>query len=91
MCKMRRSKTGSYVRDGMSVEVIANSLDDYQELMDRGLSALDFGPVHGMVFKLFTVSGAMLPDSSSWTLGEYLKRVKKGEAKLGIGCIEVSC
>ena len=86
VCKMRRSKAGSYVRDGMSVEVMVKSSDNYEGLIAQGL---DLDTVQGSSLKLFSMSGAMIPDVSSWTLGDYLQRVKKGEVKLGIGLVEV--
>ncbi len=43
-----------------------------------------------MALGLFTMSGAMIPDAGEWILREYLKRIRKGKAKMGIGYVEVN-
>lgn len=90
MSKMRCTKTGSYVRDGMAVEVVAKTSDSYSELIDHGCSALNLDRLsRGMVLNLFNMSGAMVPEKEEWNVGEYLKRMKKSEVKIGIGYVEV--
>lgn len=90
MCKMKTGRSGSYVRDGMSIEIVADSMDSYKELIDRGCAVFHLpNSKDGMIVNIFTMSGSMIIDSGDWTPGEYLKRTKKSEAKLGIGYVEV--
>ena len=88
---MKKGKTGTYARDGMAVEVMATSCDSYEELIHYGQSSFKFDPPTKKALKLalFTMSGTMIPKSGDWTLGEYVKRIKKSEAKIGIGYVEV--
>lgn len=91
MSKMRRTKTGSYVRDGMAVEVVAASTYTYSDMLEQGCAALNLDrSCLGMVLHLFNMSGAMIPQSEEWTIGGYLRRMKKKEVKFGIGYVEVT-
>ena len=74
VCKMRRSKAGSYVRDGMSVEVMVKSSDNYEGLIAQGVSVLDLDTVQGSSLKLFSMSGAMIPDVSRGLFTESKER-----------------
>lgn len=91
MCKMKKSKTGTYVRDGMSVEVVAKTTDSHTEMLAHGVTALnlDIQPPPESCVGLFTMSGSLIPSAKEWTLGEYLRRIKKNEAKMGIAYLEV--
>ena len=89
MCKMKIGRSGSFVRDGMSIEVTASTSDDRHQLISRGRSAFNLSlSKHGDILGLFTMSGAMIIDEE-WSLGDYMKRNKKGDAKLGIGYVKV--
>lgn len=90
MCSMKKGKTGSYVRDGMFVEVLGETDDSHEKVICRGVEIFDIIHKEGMVLSLFTMAGAMIPQSDQWTLGGHLKRIKKGEAKFGIGYVDVS-
>ena len=37
MCKMKRGRLGSYIRDGVSIEVIAEESDSPDKLIERGI------------------------------------------------------
>ena len=89
MFKMKRGKKGSYVRDGMAVEVVAQSSDTYDQMVQHGRTAINLKDKSGMKLCIFTMAGAMIPSGCEWTLGEYLKRIKKSDAKIGIGYVEV--
>ena len=90
MCKMRIGRAGSYIRDGLSVEIVADTMDSYKELLDRACDVFHLSASKDeMVPHIFTTSGSMIIDSGNWTLGDYLKCTKKSEAKLGIGYAKV--
>lgn len=90
MSRMKVNKKGSYIRDGMAVEVLILSTAAPMEVVAMGISALgDIPTPVGMVPALFTPSGAIINSNPGWTLGWYLKKIKKGEAKLGINYIRI--
>lgn len=77
MCKMKKVKTGSFSRDGMFVEVLGRTDDSQDKVIMRSLELFDLSPIVGKMICLFTMSGAMIPRSEDWTLGEHLQRTKK--------------
>lgn len=83
---MKRGRAGKYVRDGMSVEVIGNVFDTHGDV----LLAFKLKEKADMALALFTLSGAMIPESDEWTLHSYLEKIHKSEARLGIGYVEVN-
>jgi hypothetical protein len=86
---MKRLRTGTFVRDGMGVEVVGETTDSYDRVLSRGIEIFDIDPKKGTPC-LFTVSGAMICYSEEWTLNNYIKRIKKKEVKFGIGYVDVS-
>lgn len=72
----------------MSVEIIANVYDD---ILGKAQFAFHLKERKGEVLALFTLSGACIQASESWTLHAYLQKTHKNEAKLGVGYIQVSC
>ena len=96
MCKMRTGRGGAYSRDGVAVEVFADRSDTYDKLLEKGCKALQIGERRSTL-SLFTVGGAVIlcdqrNNESSWSLGDYLRMVRKSpsELKLGIGPKPVS-
>ena len=96
MCKMKKGRSGTYSRDGVSIEVVADRYDTYDKLLERGCKDLQIDKRRSTL-SLFTLAGAVIlceerNDESHWSLGEYLKMVRKGpsELKLGIGQKPVS-
>ena len=95
MCKMRKGRGGAYSRDGVSIEVVAARSDTYDKLLERGCKALQISG--RSTLSLFTLAGAVIicddrDNESNWSLGEYLRRVRRSpsELKLGIGPKPVS-
>ena len=87
---MKKGRRGAYGRDGASIEVMADSSDNYNQLLERSSSAFQLSCQHGgQVLSLFNLSGAIISDSPDWNLGKYLRRIHKTEVRLGIGYIEV--
>ena len=94
MCKMRRKgRGGAYSRDGVSIEVVADRSDTYDKLLERALQISE----RRSTLSLFTLAGAVIicddrDNESNWSLGEYLRRVRRSpsELKLGIGPKPVS-
>ena len=96
MCKMRKGRGGAYSTDGVSIEVVADHSDTYDKLWERGCKALQISERRSTL-SLFTLAGAVIicddrDNESNWSLGEYLRRVRKSpsELKLGIGPKPVS-
>ena len=87
---MKKGRAGTYVRDGMSVEVIANVYDSSDDILFKARSAFHLKKRKGEVLALFTLSGACIQASEDWTLHAYLQKTHKSEAKLGVGYIPVS-
>lgn len=87
---MKRGRAGKYVRDGMSVEVIRNVFDTHGDVLLAAKRAFKLKEKADMALALFTLSGAMIPESDEWTLHSYLEKIHKSEARLGIGYVEVN-
>ena len=75
---------GSYCRDGMSVEVFCSRSDSYVTIIDKACIALDIERKE-QKFSLFTVNGARIIEDDEWTLGDYLQRLHKSDARIGLG------
>lgn len=89
MCKMKIGRLGAYVRDGMSVEILARDSMLRDEMLECGSKAFNLEEtVRGQVLALFTMTGAAILDEQ-WRLGDHAKRMRKSEVKLGIGYIDV--
>lgn len=87
---MKKGRGGTYVRDGMSIEIIGNVYDRHCDVLSKGQSAFRLKKrVNGQILALFTLSGSLILDSGVWTLRSYLERTHKSEARLGVGYIEV--
>ena len=86
---MKKGRLGAYVRDGMSVEIVEDESCSRDKLIERGRDALKLETHEELELALFTTSGAMIMDEK-WKLGDHIKRVKKSEAKVGIGYIDVT-
>ncbi len=87
---MKKGRAGTYVRDGVSIELIGNVYDDHNTVLSQAQSAFHLKKkVDGQVLALFTLSGALILNSEEWTLHSYLQKTHKSDARLGIGYIEV--
>lgn len=90
MCKMKQGRSGGYVRDGVSVELIANASNTYDDILEQARKTFHLKLTSNIkVLRLFTLSGAVIPSSEEWSLGSYLKKSHRSEARIGIGYIEV--
>ena len=90
MCKMKQGRSGGYVRDGVSVEMMASSSNTHSDILEQARKTFGFSSEMDMkVLKLFTLSGAVIPASDDWSLGSYLKKSHRSEARIGIGYIDV--
>lgn len=59
MCKMKIGRLGAYVRDGMSIEILAEESCSRDELLERGCEAFQLEQtVRGQVLALFTMTGS---------------------------------
>lgn len=88
VCKMKQGRSGGYVRDGMSVEVMASSGDAYDDVLELASKTFHLKPSTNKILRLFTLSGAVIPPCEEWSLGSYLKRSHRNEVRIGIGYIE---
>lgn len=86
---MKKGRAGTYVRDGMSIEVIANVFDSHDDLLKKAQSAFNLRVHKRETLALFTVSGALIQGTNEWTLHAYLQQTHKSDARLGIGYVEV--
>ena len=90
MCRMKIGGLGAYVRDGMSVEILVEESCSRDQLLERGREVFKLEEsFHGQILSLFTMTGAAIVDEK-WRLSDYIKRLKKSEAKLGIGYVDVN-
>lgn len=90
VCKMKQGRNGGYVRDGVSVELMASSLDTHGDILEKARETFNLKLSEDLkILKLFTLSGAVIPCSEDWSLGSYLKRCHKSEGRIGVGYVEV--
>jgi hypothetical protein len=88
---MRKSKSGSFVRDGVAVELVLDRGDEYEDVLDKASEVIDLPKVPaGHHLTLLTTGGAIIPKKVDWTVGSYLRQMHKAPAqlRLGIGVIK---
>lgn len=93
MHKVKKNKHGSYSRDGVDVEVVANRSDTYEELLEKAQATLDVPKEkEGYCLSLFTCGGAVMVNREGWTLGGYLQQTHRSslQTRFGIGYVKVS-
>ena len=84
MCKMKCRRGGNYCREGMSVELFCSRSDGYGAVIDKACFALSLVKKE-QKFSLFTTTGALIVDDGNWTLGDYLQKLHKSDARFEIG------
>ena len=62
VCKIKKGRGGTYVRDGMSIEIIGGVLDTHSDVLTQAQSVFQDG---GKVLALFTLSGDVLTQAQS--------------------------
>ena len=89
VCKMRKSRHGIFSRYGSAVEVVADRSDTYSQLAKKACEVLD---VSGNSFSLYSLGGAVIVNERGWTLGGYMRKIRRSpsELKIGIGERSVS-
>ena len=93
MHAVKKNKQGSYSRDGVDIEVVADRDDTYDDLVEKACTALEMQKEReGCRISLFTSGGAVVIKSDGWTLGGYLKQTHRSstQTRFGIGYVRVS-
>ena len=87
---MKVGRGGGYKRDGKSMELFAPPDCSHSDLLELARDNFRLSSINDLQQKLvlFTLSGAVIVADEKWTLGSYLKKIKKSEAKLGIGYVD---
>ena len=86
---MKEGKSGLFVRDGMLVEVVMKISDGYKQMIRSAAIVLRLDDMVDSSLSLFTMAGALIPETANWSIGEYVKRVRQSHIKLGVGAIQV--
>ena len=87
---MIKTKKGLFAKDGTPVEFTVDRYSTYNDLMSKCSDVLAMPPIAtGMNRSLFTSGGALIKENPDWILDIYLKQVKKGSIKIGIGDMKV--
>lgn len=88
---MTRRPNGSFTKDGTPVEFSVDRYSSYSDLMSRASVALELPPTGKNIKRsLFTSGGAIIQENCDWSLDVYMKQVRKGSIKIGVGDIKVS-
>ena len=90
---MKKNKHGTYSRDGIDIEVVANRDDTYEDVLEKARAGLDMAKQkEGFQLSLFTCGGAVMVNREGWTLGGYLQQTHRSslQTRFGIGFVQVS-
>ena len=96
MCKIVRTRRDSYRKDGDYYEVCVPPDSDYQSVCSISAEVLGVQIDEKQELRLFRTDDTMIADRNmtgshgQWTIGQYLKVVKRSSAqiKLGVGVYE---
>ena len=91
---MKKNKAGNFARDSgqACVETMIGRQDGYEEVLTKCARALELPSTqHGdKVVALLSSGGAVIPSSSDWTLGNYMRCLHRGpnSVRFGVGYIK---
>lgn len=91
---MKKNKAGNFTRDSdqASVETMISRHDGYEEVLKKCAESLELPSTKSgdKVVTLLSSGGAVIPSSSDWTLGNYMRQLHRGpnNTRFGVGYIK---
>jgi hypothetical protein len=60
MCRMKRLRTGTFIRDGIGVEVMGETAVSYDRVLSRGIEFFHIDPKEGIHGDMLLRSGPLI-------------------------------